>query len=249
MRLINAAIMSWLGLFLLAPAQAQQVTPPAQFTAFSIPFVYEERRPEYPPPLELLSDADGKTVFSMPHLESRMDILSGGTAANSEYWMALGITPRAGYTVTSIEWSGKLTGVIQPVFPPPYATWTNFAELDNSASFGFYGLGPDMVDDLNGEHAFSMLMPAANALPIFEGIAIEMYAFMAATAGYTHYSWREDGKLYEHKVSSLATITLTDARFTVHWEVVPVPEPSMWMMLMAGIAALVARRRFSRSGS
>lgn len=249
MRFLNSVMMLLFGLFLLAPAHAQQVIPPAQFTAFSIPFVNEQRRPEYPPTLELLSDTGGTTVFSMPDLESRMDILSGGTASNSEYWVALGISPRAGYTVTAIEWSGKLTGVIQPIFPPSYATWTNFAELDNSASFGFYGLGPDMVDDLNGEHAFSMLMPAANALPIFEGIAIEMYAFMAATAGYTHYSWREDGKLYEHKVSSLATITLTDARFTVHWEVVPVPEPSMWMMLMAGIAALVARRRFSRSGS
>lgn len=178
-----------------------------------------------------------------------MDILSGGTPSNNEYWLAVAITPRAGYSVTAIEWSGKLTGLIQPVYPPSYATWTNFAELDNSASFGFYGFGPDMVDDQNGEHVFSLRMPASNALPIAGGIAIEMYAFMAATAGYTHYSWYEDGTLYDHKVSSLATITLSDARFTVHWEIVPVPEPSTWMMLMAGLAALLVQRRFSRSGS
>jgi hypothetical protein len=44
------------------------------------------------------------------------------------------------------------------------------------------------------------------------------------------------------KIPSSARLSVSDTRFTVHWEIVPVPEPQGWMLFLAGLLPFALRR-------
>ncbi|MFD2368082.1 PEP-CTERM sorting domain-containing protein [Pseudoduganella sp. GCM10020061] len=246
MRILNALVVSW-GLFLAVPAaSAQTVTPPADFQAFSVTDMFEDSEPQSIP-LVLVSDAAGATVFSVTGL-SLLDAVSGGSFGVSEdYSLTLWIAPRPGYAITRYELSGTLTAQMQPGIPGPGAFNIRDGFASNNSEFGIYGpaTGNVQINNVNGIQTFDVTVPGGgDVAPRF---AIDMWGMVHANGAYTRYNYYdESGNLQEHKVPPLSNVAASDVRFTVYWEVVPVPEPATWALLLGGLLPLAAAGWSSR---
>ena len=252
MRSTNCATLVLTALVLvLQAARAQTVALPATFTAFSVQSLNDGGYSE-PGTLVLLSDTAGETVFALPHLDSRLDVESGGVADNAEYLALLGFVPRAGYVITGFTLSGTLTGTLE-LGIPPYGTVTFPGGARNAADFGLNRQGQSDVryTDIDGTRAFSLSKDGGSSYLLPNGVLgldVAIWAFLHADADYTYYSWSQDGQWYDSTTPSYAALAVADARLAVSWAPLPVPEPYAWMMLAAGLVPLAAWRGKSSHG-
>lgn len=249
MRSMKCVTLVLTALVLVLPsARAQTVSLPATFTAFSVHALNDYGYSE-PGALVLLSDTAGATVFALPHLDATLDIESGGSGENAEYLAYLGFVPRAGYAITNFTLSGMLTGTLQ-LGIPPYGTITGPGMASNNIDFGLSV--PSYRDirytDIDGTQDFALSREGGIPYVLSSGavgLDLAIWGFVHARAEYVYYSWWEDGSLHDWKTPSYAALAVSDARLTVSWAPLPVPEPHAWMMLAAGLLPLAAWRRTS----
>lgn len=133
--------------------------------------------------------------------------------------------------------------------PPPGAFNIKGGLAENNGRFGvaysFNYPGNFYLHDLNGTQSFEFTAPPIPADPgaPYSTEAL-VWGSVGAMAAYVHYDYiNESGNLESRKTPSLARMDASDVQFTVHWQLVPVPEPSTWAMLLAGILPLLLLRR------
>lgn len=253
MRYFHPAVLA-LCVSCLAPsaARAQAVATPADFTAFSIAMTEELPDSHHQPvPLVLESDAAGRTVFSVPGLDALEAVSGGSFGVNDQYWLMLGIVPRPGYVITRYELSGTVSGRFELGTPRPGAINIRYPGGDSDAYFGVVRPFPGNVQiaDLQGVETFDITTPAYGVTPGFPYAEVLVWGFIHSNAISSYYDYiDESGSLSPGKSPSAVFLNVSDTRLTVHWELVPVPEPRAWMMIAAGLVPLVVRRKlFDRS--
>jgi hypothetical protein len=151
---------------------------------------------------------------------------------------------RDGYRITSMTFTGTLTGELKVGVPPIDGT-TGTANNKYSISWGFsqgdqsIPMGQQTVKDLNGNEQLQLNanLPFENDFQMY----ISSEGTLAAKSGVSYWydgDYAEGFSYYE----SYASLDWHDAVLTV--QVSAVPEPSTWGMLLAGVALLgVAARR------
>jgi hypothetical protein len=252
MRFLKAVFLS-AGFFLAVPAAlAEAVTPPADFKAFSIALMYEDSDSDRQPhPLMLVSDGSGSTEFFIPGLDVLEAVSGGSFGSNDIYSLTLGFVPRAGYRVTRFQLSGTLTAEMERGMPGPGAFNIRGGYAANNSAFGIGRPAQVKISNLHGVETFEISVPVSvNVGPWSPVAEFEIWATVHADGAYTRYDYYDEyGRLQEHKVGPVSNVAASDVRFTVYWEIVPVPEPASWAMLITGLmvfpaaAALQAHRR------
>lgn len=250
MRSMHRAVLLMFATMLCLPAaHGQPVAVPADFTAFSIATAEELPDSDHQAvPLVLESDAGGKTVFSVPGLNALEAISGGSFGVHDQYWLLLGIVPRPGYVITQYQLSGTLSGHFSTGTAPAGALNIRQGGGDSDAYFGAARPYPGNVQiaDLQGVQTFDATSPVFGGVPGVPG-EILVWGFIHSDAIHTTYDYIDaSGSLSPGKAASAVYLSVSDARFTVHWEVVPVPEPSTWLMLVVGLFPLAARMRRAR---
>ena len=109
-----------------------------------------------------------------------------------------------------------------------------------------------LLSDTAGETVFALprldtLLDVASGGMAINAEYLELLGFVAragyAITGLTFSGM--DGSLHDWKTPSYAALAVSDARLTVSWAPLPVPEPHVWMMLVAGLVPVAAWRRKS----
>jgi hypothetical protein len=151
---------------------------------------------------------------------------------------------RDGYRITSMTFTGTLTGELE-VGVPPFGGTTGEANNQYTLNWGFsqgdqsIPMGQQTVKDLNGDQQLQL-----NANLPFTGnfqMYISSEGSLSAQSGVSYWYDGDDAEGFNY-YDSHASLNWHDAVLTV--QVSPVPEPSTWGMLLAGVALLgVAARR------
>ncbi len=219
--------------------------------------------PGYTPPynnLSLLSDAGGTTRiavngFNVASGNSLWDVTSydAGFPAESMNWEypSFDFDVRNGYRVTSMTLTGTITGVLKVGLPaaggtPGEANNAFFLSWGLSQAGQSVSMAQQAVKDLNGDRQIQL-----NADLPFEGaftMNINSEGSLSALSGVSYWYDGDDAEGFNY-YQSYASLNWHDAVLTV--QVSPVPEPSTWGMLLAGLGLLgmAARRRFLTTGS
>jgi len=226
---------------------AEIVSTPANFKAFGIAAMWENWDSVYQAnPLILVSDADGATEFLIPGIDTLEAVSGGSFGTNDSYSLTLGFVPRDGYRVTSFRLMGRVDAEMERGIPQRDGAFNirgGFAA--NNSMFGIGRPADVRIDDLHGTQTFdyttNVLVDVGPWGPVAE---FEIWGFVHANGAYTYYSYYDEaGHLQESKIGPTSNVTVSDVRFIVYWEVVPVPEPATWTMLLSGLLALAAMRR------
>ncbi|MUI11574.1 PEPxxWA-CTERM sorting domain-containing protein [Massilia dura] len=219
--------------------------------------------PGYTPPynnLSLLSDVGGTARIAVNGFNvasgSRLwDITSYDAGFPAEFmnWESpsFDFDVRDGYRITSMTLTGTITGVLKVGVPPARGT-PGEANNAYSMNWGFVQGGQSVsmeqhaVKDLNGDRQLQL-----NANLPLEGaftMNINSEASLSALSGVSYWYDGDDAEGFVY-YKSYASLNWHDAVLTV--QVSPVPEPSTWGMLLAGVGLLgiAARRRFLSTGS
>lgn len=240
MRIVYRAmlILSFL-VWCLPAANGQPVTAPASFTAFNIAVTEELPDSDHEPvPLVLLSDAGGKTVFSVPGLDALNAVSGGSFGSNDQYWLVLGIAPRPGYALTSYQLCGTVTGRFEIGTAPPDARNVRQGGGDSDAYFGigWPWSGDVRIADLQGVQTFDFTAPGPGGVPGLPWQEMLVWGLIHSNAISTYYDFMDESGSWEPRKSPSAVfLSVSDTRLTLHWELVPVPEPAAWLMLAVGL--------------
>lgn len=204
--------------------------------------------------LSLLSDVDGTARiavngFNVATGYSLWDVTSydAGFPAESVNWeyALFDFNVRDGYRITSMAFTGTLTGELK-LGVPPIAGTTGEANNQYTLNWGFsqgnqsIPMGQQTVKDLNGDQQLQL-----NGNLPFKGnftMNINSEGSLSALSGVSYWYDGDDAEVFTY-YKSHASLNWHDAVLTV--QVSPVPEPSTWGMLLAGIGLLgmAARRR------
>jgi hypothetical protein len=157
----------------------------------------------------------------------------------------LALDVRDGYRITSMTLTGTLTGVLKPAVPsgnasPGVATNEFFMGWDFRQAGQSISMGRQTLNNVNGDRQLQL-----SADVPFEGdftIAVNngISAYAQSGVGYWYDGDDAEGFTY---YASYASARWHDVVLTV--QVSPVPEPTTYAMLLAGlgIAGFTARRR------
>lgn len=214
------------------------VVPASRFT------VEHHNLPHLPvPALSLLSDIGGTTVFALTGFEYDLSHGPGG-ALESQVYMRILTDPR--YEITGMELNATFVGTLEaesiPTIPGIYSPY--MGEPNNFGAIGYFGHPPAMVDDLDGSVAVSVPMGSPGEYPF------EIWGSVSAFWFYGGY-WIGDRS---YRLDAYATLEMRNPTLTIYTRLIPVPEPDVWAMLLAGLLPLSIRalrnkrtRRFSLS--
>lgn len=159
---------------------------------------------------------------------------------SAEYNTGYQLTLREGYRITSIEWSLAFAGQLQyatsPLDPPGQALNRTLEAMQVSSEGNAVGADTRFIDDLNGTQQLELSFATPAWHPTLD---LELQSFVWMGAIGIAPSGIQPGVL------SFASMNMTDAVLTIHTEMVPVPEPATYLMLLGGLvlAGAVARRR------
>lgn len=169
------------------------------------------------------------------------------------------VSARDGYRVTSVEYSGVISGELLPApdYPDswPYSYWGGTATNVSQTTFSAYepdANPPNYVQkiltfkDLNGTVPFS-LKNSTQLLPQAFKISLEAYAWVSVTPGGGEwFPGQGDEGYYSWMTPSTSTLRILNPVLTLTYAPLSaVPEPSTYAMLLAGLAlcGIVRRRR------
>ena len=195
----------------------------------------------------MLSDSSGVTRIGLDSFAGMATIYSGGdTPAYSIYHLSMQLSALVGYKITGFAFSGDLAGVLDPAQAPdgyPYGTpgiarnlaWANLGALSAGGQRHDYASGERT--DVNGA---SQIGFQSNGAFLPNELSL---AFNAGVNAKTAGSYFADAEGNEIRVPSYASIRILNPVLTIYSAALPVPEPDIWMMLLAGLALLWAVRR------
>ncbi|GGZ02658.1 PEP-CTERM sorting domain-containing protein [Pseudoduganella plicata] len=199
--------------------------------------------------MKLLSDTDGRTQIGLSLGLQSYSVESDGPSgsANSDTaFHQLAGSVRQGYRITSMTFSAVANGTLyreMPTWPCVYEPGeaTNNASMDMALTQGGERteFGGTRVHDVIGQQA----MTANAGVPVDGDFLLDLSTRSGAWAFGTETITYSDDWQYIYWLDSTASIGVTDYLLTV--QVAPVPEPSTYAMLLAGlgVAGWAARRR------
>lgn len=190
------------------------------------------------PEMTMVSDQDGVTVFSLTGLE----YLSAHQSGFTSFELFMRVVADPGYIVTRMELSATFIGTlyVQPLPDLPDMHMPHLGEANNYGALGFDSYF-ESFEDLDGSKTITRTINSPSG---FGDYPFTLWGAVSAFQFYGGY-WIGDR---EHRLDALGTIVVENPTFTIYTQLIPVPEPRVWAMLLAGLLPLMLRR-FSRSGS
>lgn len=200
--------------------------------------------------MNLLSDADGTTqiglFMGLQHYTVGTAQAGGPYNGDIAYHQLAG-SVRQGYRITSMTLSAVANGSLYVESLPCNACYVEEGEATNNASIDMAltqggertEFGPTRVHDVTGQQA----MTVNASVPVNGDFLLDVSTGNDASAYGTHQVILGSDWSSERWLQATASIGVTDYLLTV--QVAPVPEPSTYAMLLAGlgVAGWAARRR------
>lgn len=188
------------------------------------------------PELTLVSDQNGVTVFSV----SGFEYLSAHQSGFTEFALFMRVLADPGYMVTRIEFSATFIGTLyeEPVPNLPNMYWPHQGEANNWGALGFDSYY-ESFEDLDGSRTITRTFDSPGG---FGEYPFTMWGAVSAFQFYGGY-WIGDR---EYRLDALATLVVENPTLTIHTQLIPIPEPQGWAMLLAGLLPLMLRCRYGR---
>lgn len=201
--------------------------------------------------MNLLSDANGtaRIAFDVGMHNYNLDTAQpgGGGDTGDSAWHQLAGSVQQGYRITSMTLSAVINGDLYLESRPCNNCWEMEGEASNRAGIEWsltqgghkVTLPGSELHNLIGQHTIELT--AAQPLAPEFLLDISAYNFAKAVGTYQEI-WGSDWSSY-HYLQASSSIAITDYVLTV--QVAPVPEPSTYAMLLAGlgVAGWAVRRR------
>ncbi len=206
--------------------------------------------------LALASESGNIAVFNLNWVYPPLSVTSAGVSdgefstMRAEFvdFYGVGFSMRDGYRVSSLTLSGDIDAQFRLAAPVPGTTPAALASAHG-------GIGVDWEISRPGAPTVSQDAQNLDVLQdgrfVFTFSAPEMrgdFNFAYAASAFveaTGYSWYSPNSGYQH-IDTTAALQFSNIQLTV--QVVPVPEPSTYGMLLAGLAVVTALGRKRKGG-
>lgn len=234
-----------ISMLLAVPLVSNAAEIPVQTSTliFSAITAHDEDYVTHPAALQVLSDTAGATTVTTDGLTASPALEWEEWGSHGSYTLSLNLAPKAGYRITGVSMSSLVEGDVFIPDPPGgghgyYEGYNPFA----STSGGIYIKHKGWEDDTQGVGAEDVRTPsllsfAIHDLAIVDAQTFDFAASILINSRDSIYHWvdPETGYEFDEWVYPYARMSLTNTTVTIYTELLPVPEPATWAMLLAGV--------------
>lgn len=250
-------VLAMLSVTLLLPAAQADALPSLSVPAFSLQYLSNETSTGQPieAAISLESTSTVATVIRLDSAAQQLATVVSHTPAAQvgTDFSRIRFTVAEGYVITGIEFSGVLSGELNPAEVPPEAIGVHQPHPRNQVQVqaSYWLPGDDSyvstswtkVDDVTNARDFHLLSEKRFGQEEFDwSLGLLMAAYGAESSYYLPGDpWPPE----RYVVPASGYVHLTDPRLTIH-TIWLVPEPGQWAMLTAGLVLLgisLRRRR------